>query len=445
VRVFLASSKPRMGIGVYFFYLSWMNPLELSIEDIRQEILRFKNDPDVQKLQSLYYSKSFSEILGVSRREVSHSRFLAWLLNNEESHMLGFFCISKFLEILVRSNFATPERIPTDFSHAVITDDVSFTSLSIETEKVAKGFGRVDIFIEGTANIQGKDRNIRIIIENKVESKEVNDQTTSYFNCFESGRKGNDICLYVFLTAIPTLELIELEEPECNCKKYIQINYQSIVDYLIEPTLDQGLPGKATFIINEYLQSLSQPSLDNDDTDHEPQLIMALRKEEKLLLSNFWKKNQKLILSALYAISSDPEQDKDTRESINNALENLSTGSKDRSSYRISYKDEVFVEDIKKADIGYLMVKLLEDKKLLSDDVIDFLKEDKSCSFPLIKAKVEVTDTEMKYRKYRVNDKPELIFKGAEYFVARNWGKGNTQRFIAKFALKFPGLKFEIY
>jgi hypothetical protein len=48
-----------------------------SIVQIRDEIIKFKNDPDFQKLENFYYSKSFAEILGVSRREISHSGFLA--------------------------------------------------------------------------------------------------------------------------------------------------------------------------------------------------------------------------------------------------------------------------------------------------------------------------------------------------------------------------------
>lgn len=37
-----------------------------TIDQIRDEIIKFKNDPDFQKLEN-FYSKSFSEILGVSR------------------------------------------------------------------------------------------------------------------------------------------------------------------------------------------------------------------------------------------------------------------------------------------------------------------------------------------------------------------------------------------
>lgn len=419
-----------------------MEDILQTVKEIRDEILRFKNDPDVQKLQNRYRTKSFSEILGITRREISHSSFLAWLLNDKESHSLSLFSITKFLEIVIRASKGKDREKYKDLFNCIITDDFAISEAKTESEKSIQGVGRLDIYIEIDLTFGDRHTKLKIIIENKVESKENNDQTNSYFKHFEKTKGENEICLYVYLTPVPTVELIELLEPECNCKDFIQINYQYLVDYLLEPALEQNISPKTKFIISEYLQSLSQPALDLETTEFNEGLIMALRAEEKDLLTNFWNKNQKLIRSALYAISSDQE-DKDTRESINSLLENLNP-TKDRSSYALSYNDKVFIKDMKKADIGYQTVKLLEKEGLINDDTIKFLKEDKSSSFSLIKTKEEVTDTETKYRKYRVSDDPELIFKEQKYYVARNWGIGNTQKFIDKFSKKFPGLRYEI-
>lgn len=77
--------------------------------------------------------------------------------------------------------------------------------------------------------------------------------------------------------------------------------------------------------------------------------------------------------------------------------------------------------------------------------MFDFLRKDKSCSFPLLKLVEEVTDTEIKYRKYRVNNEPELIYKEKGYYVARNWGIGNIEKFIDKMTKKFGNLKYETH
>ena len=56
-----------------------------------------------------------------------------------------------------------------------------------------------------------------------------------------------------------------------------------------------------------------------------------------------------------------------------------------------------------------------------------------------------MTDTEKKrYSKYRFNKDPELIYQQGHYYVARNWGVNNLQKFIDKIEAKFPDVKFTI-
>ena len=413
-----------------------------TIDQIRDEIIKFKNDPDFQKLENFYYSKSFSEILGVSRREISHSGFLAWLLGNLESHNLGEFPIKKFLDIILKFSNDKLKSKHRNLFNSFVTEDYLIERLFIKSEYTIKNVGRLDIYIELTLLIAGKTKNIKLVIENKVESRENNDQTNSYFNFFNPTENDDNIVIYLYLTPISTLELIELTEPECSCKAFIQINYQSIVDYLIEPALNQNISTRTQNILTEYLKSLSQPSIDEEADGHKQELIMALGNEERKLLSSFWEKNQKLILASLYAISSDPEQEKDTRESIREALDSLSTD-KDRSIYNIKYNGEVFRRNFKKSDIGLQTINLLNAKNLIDANIINYLKEDKSCSFLLLKKKEDFTETEIKYRKYKTNESPELIFNGEEFYVARNWGIGNIHKLINKFTEKFPGLEYE--
>ena len=413
-----------------------------TIDQIRDEIIKFKNDPDFQKLENFYYSKSFSEILGVSRREISHSGFLAWILGNLESHNLGEFPIKKFLDIILKfSNYKLKTK-HSDLFNSFVTEDYLIERLFIKSEYAIKNVGRLDIYIELTLLITGKTKNIKLVIENKVESSENNDQTNSYFNFFNPTENDDNIIIYVYLSPISTLELIELTEPECNCKEFIQINYQSIVDYLIEPALNQNISTRTQNILTEYLKSLSQPSIDEEADGHKQELIMALGNEERKLLASFWDKNKKLILASLYAISSDPEQEKDTRDSIREALDSLSSD-KDRSTYNIKFNGEVFKRNFKKSDIGLQTINLLNAKGLIDHNTINYLKEDKSCSFLLIKKKEDFTETEIKYRKYKTNGPAELIYNGEEFYVARNWGIGNIHKLINKFINKFQGLEYE--
>lgn len=113
---------------------------------------------------------------------------------------------------------------------------------------------------------------------------------------------------------------------------------------------------------------------------------------------------------------------------------------KDRSLFSISYNGEIYQKCFKKSDIGYFTVLLLEEKERIDKSVFDFLREDTSCSYRLLKTKDEMTENEK--RKYRVTKSPELTFEGQKYFVARNWGVDNVQKFIDKIEAKFPEISF---
>lgn len=117
---------------------------------------------------------------------------------------------------------------------------------------------------------------------------------------------------------------------------------------------------------------------------------------------------------------------------------------KDRSLYTLSFSDEPFEQGFKKSDIGYFTVMLLKDKDLIDQEVFDFLRDDTSCSFRLLKLPDEMTETERRYSKYRFNREPELVYDGQGYYVARNWGVNNVPKFIEKIEGKFLGVKFSV-
>jgi hypothetical protein len=59
--------------------------------------------------------------------------------------------------------------------------------------------------------------------------------------------------------------------------------------------------------------------------------------------------------------------------------------------------------------------------------------------------KEEMTETEIKYSKYRSKLEPELFYKNKGYYVARNWGKTNYEKFIDIMSQRVPLLSYEIH
>ena len=120
------------------------------------------------------------------------------------------------------------------------------------------------------------------------------------------------------------------------------------------------------------------------------------------------------------------------------------SNTKDRSLYTLSYNEKVEFESFKKADIALNTVKLLEKYGLINDEIFEFLREDRTGSFNLLKTVEEMTPTETKYRKFRYNEEPELFYKSVGYYVLRNWGIGNTPKFIEKVTEKFNSLEYTV-
>lgn len=123
-----------------------------------------------------------------------------------------------------------------------------------------------------------------------------------------------------------------------------------------------------------------------------------------------------------------------------------SNGNRDYSTISLFFKDEPFELNFKKSDIGFFTIKLLNENGLISENIFNFLREDKSCNFQLIRKRQEV-NTETELKKYRINNPPEFIYNEEKYWVARNWGRvngiDNTEKIIEKIIGKFPEIKYE--
>lgn len=118
-------------------------------------------------------------------------------------------------------------------------------------------------------------------------------------------------------------------------------------------------------------------------------------------------------------------------------------GDKDRSTYNLTINDQIFASGFKKADIGFNSVMALDKHNLIDDKVFEFLRADRSCSFDLLKTAEEMTATEKQYAKYRYKRDPELTFTGTGYYIARNWGVGNIDKFIEVISARFPMLSIQ--
>lgn len=214
------------------------------------------------------------------------------------------------------------------------------------------------------------------------------------------------------------MELPDKSFPDCVCKNFTQINYQHLVDYLLEPALNQNITDKTKFIIREYLQSLSQPAINKNESKYKQQLIMALGKEERELLSKFWNQNEKLILSAMYANSINEDLDPETRAKNIEAFDSYSKGS------GIGIKiQEVFGKLCKQSLLDNYVEKLCD---------ASYSKNNFNLGQSLLTRKTNDINCGVDEKGYpRYYKKSFYTIKGVDYLLNSQWTTKNSDKFEA--------------
>ena len=293
-----------------------------------KQILDFVNSTEFKNLDTFYSQPSIFSSLGVSRHENTHSNFIAWLLTpkpEKNNHGLGDLPLRKFLETLALVCVTLPhasDKISPNLANAITSGGYSLSDVSVEREKHI-GVGRLDIYIHGIIKFDTSEFPLTIVIENKIRSSEHDSQTRLYQEALNQAVPPSEILLGVFLTPLNNREYESLDSPECESKEFIQLNYQYLADFVISPCRNQAPEGSVKRYLDEYLLALGLPELRQDKGD----IIMAISKEERDLLSRFWDKHKDLLIAAMLSMSDSDTLDDSERETIKNASQTLSNAS----------------------------------------------------------------------------------------------------------------------
>jgi len=317
------------------------NSLDLVVKRRKQQILSLVNSAEFNQLESYYSLNSFFNILNISRKETVHSDFLVWLLDPKSKHALNDYALKKLLETIILPINKAQEsdkenKFPADLEDFIIAGNYKIAEATVTREKnTSDGF--IDIYIEVELILPSNSkRNLQIIIENKVKSKEGSYQTSRYYKWAKDKDLTEDTqSIFVYLTPLSNVLFEQLTEPECDCKDYIQLNYQYIVDYVIEPVRKMRIPKEAEIFIDNYLRTLSYPSLQLETKENERgEIIMAIGEQERNLLRNFWEAHKELLIATITALRDDPEVPEDEREKLDEGLTAvIKVSSKDFSKY----------------------------------------------------------------------------------------------------------------
>ena len=166
------------------------------------------------------------EILNISHLEIKHSDVLAYLFNNKESHNLKDTFLKEFIyEVEAASNI--------DLN---LTLDDSYT---IKREyAIPKGF--VDLLL-----ISYKHKTI-IVIENKIQSKERDNQLKKYKEHFKDKGAGYKL-VFIYLT---------MNDEKASDDEYISVNYTTVIKSLERVLRYKNYSEKIEYFLEDYLAVL---------------------------------------------------------------------------------------------------------------------------------------------------------------------------------------------
>lgn len=258
---------------------------------IQKQLDNFDKQRCVNFLKNRYQTKSMMEIVGVHRDENKHSDFLAWLFDSSSDHQL----VSPAENLIELINKKVTENINNIYNdekklgkHLPIIAD-KITKCTAKREVAGKDRDRVDIILE----IEAEPKNIRVIFENKVNAPETIykkgiGQTQRYHDEYEQKKDGfKNVYIY------NRCDKSQLPQ----CKEFICITYQDIVDNIIEPLLQlSNLNPRTEFILKDYILTLEKPVNVEKQTD---KIIMAMGKELKDNLKKFLDDNFDLFATAI--------------------------------------------------------------------------------------------------------------------------------------------------
>lgn len=261
-----------------------------------------KNIFDIKRSESYieyckYHTGNIFGITKVSRWELMHSNFIAWVLDSNASHSLHYYPLYQFISSLsfIKGKIDNEKaRLDDSLMYKFYDEDFIVDAV------IGREINNVDILIEVTT----KDKILPILIENKVDSKENGkggSQTTVYFRWGES--KYSDRTkyyepIYIFLFPEYNSKIIQKEE------KYLRMTYQELVDYVIEPSMLKCGDSNSINNFKVYLQCMSFQA-DNEKGEY----TMAISNEERKILEKFIKENKNLLCSVLGELKDDVDPD----------------------------------------------------------------------------------------------------------------------------------------
>lgn len=213
----------------------------MNIDEFQELVGSAIADPDFERIQLSLREPNIFRALAISRREIRHSNFLAYLFDPHENHGLRDIVLRKFL----RDIFADTRAEGRNLFDADILD--------LREIEIRREWRNIDLLIILPEDV--------IAIENKVDSTDHSNQLARYRNIIEDSFQGKRHH-FVYLTPFGN-------DPDDSSESDFWMNYSYIqIAEILERILTlyhESFAEKVLHYLRDYLTTLRRELLMNDD------------------------------------------------------------------------------------------------------------------------------------------------------------------------------------
>ena len=245
------------------------------------ELLKLRNSKEWIEFENYYIDYNIFNQLDFFRYEDIHTNILKSLLIQENAYGLNAYPLRKLLELLIDKE-SNKVNIDNDD-----LDKFKIENINVKTQVVLDKNSKLDLLIEFGFNNQ----KYNIILENKLRSGEHDNQCQRYYNFYKNESENNDVnYIFVFLSLEKAPKFKESD-------KYICINYQELINYVIEPcSYKCNIKSTNAIDLNYYLASFSK--LFNDLWSSE-EIILPITRYGEELTHNLEEKYGEILIKQL--------------------------------------------------------------------------------------------------------------------------------------------------
>lgn len=205
-----------------------------------ETILKLRNSQEWIEFDR-YCNTGFLEQIDFFRYEDMHTNFLASLLKEDNVFGLRTKPLKLFIELLkVKDKNHLENKLKQD-----LLSNYSVSNIEVLTQE-SIGVGRLDLLIKFKID----NENYNIILENKLFGEESSEDQTKRYKEYLDDYFKDDNNIYVFLSLNNDSKISAKGD-------YIRIDYQELVNYVLDPCSFLEVKGAASISIEEYLKGFT--------------------------------------------------------------------------------------------------------------------------------------------------------------------------------------------